>query len=53
MLGFIRQLDMSMRSDMSIRIYSLSRHIAKPHVQATPPVNSPKTIPLIFAVHQT
>jgi hypothetical protein len=32
LLGVIRQLDMSLSSDMSIRIYSLSRHIVKPLV---------------------
>jgi hypothetical protein len=31
-LGFIRQLDMALSSEISIRIYSLSRHIAKPLV---------------------
>ena len=30
--GFIRKLDMSPSSDIWLRTYSSSRHIAKPHV---------------------
>ena len=35
-LGFIRKLDMPLSSDISMRIYSLSRHIAKPLVRRSP-----------------
>jgi hypothetical protein len=34
-LGFIRQLDVSLSRDMKLRTYSLSRHIAPPHVSGS------------------